>query len=46
MTYFLAVLELLKLGRLRLRQIGVYGEIELLAGRERKKKSDADGQSE
>ena len=37
-TYFLAVLELLKLGRLRIRQLGVYGEIELLAGRERKKK--------
>ena len=36
-TYFLAVLELLKLGRLRIRQLGVYGEIELLAGRERKK---------
>jgi len=45
-TYFLAVLELLKLGRLRLRQIGVYGEIELLAGRERPKKSDTDGQTE
>lgn len=32
-TYFLAVLELLKLGRLRIRQDSVYGHIELTAGR-------------
>ena len=37
-TYFLAVLELLKLGRMHVRQDEVYGGIELLSGRPRKKK--------
>ncbi len=32
-TYFLAVLELLKLGQMHARQDGVYGSIELVAGR-------------
>ena len=32
-TYFLAVLELLKLGQMHILQTGVYGEIELIAGR-------------
>ena len=32
-TFFLAVLELLKLGRMHAEQHGVYGEIELIAGR-------------
>ena len=32
-TYFLAVLELLKLGQMHLRQNGIYGEIELISGR-------------
>ena len=32
-TYFLALLELLKLGRMHLRQTEIYGEIELIAGK-------------
>ena len=32
-TYFLAVLELLRLGQLHIRQTSVYGEIELIRGR-------------
>jgi len=32
-TFFLAVLELLRLGRMHVRQEGVYGEIELISGR-------------
>ncbi len=32
-TYFLAVLELLKMGQMHARQNGIYGEIELLAGK-------------
>ena len=32
-TYFLAVLELLKLGQMHIRQKAVYGEIELIYGR-------------
>ena len=32
-TYFLAVLELLKLGQMHIRQDNVYGEIELIWGR-------------
>lgn len=32
-TYFLAVLELLKLGQMHIRQDAVYGEIELIYGR-------------
>ncbi len=32
-TYFLAVLELLKLGRIHLEQTGVYGEIQLISGK-------------
>ena len=38
-TYFLAVLELLKLGQMHVRQDEVYGGIELLSGRPRKKKA-------
>ena len=34
-TYFLAVLELLKLGQMHIQQQGIYGEIELIAGRPR-----------
>ena len=34
-TYFLAVLELLKLGQMHIRQDGVYGDIELISGRAR-----------
>ena len=34
-TYFLAVLELLKLGQIHLRQQSVYGEIELIYGKYR-----------
>ena len=37
-TYFLAVLELLKLGQMHAMQDRVYGGIELIAGRARKKK--------
>jgi len=32
-TYFLAILELLKLGQMHARQSDVYGSIELLPGR-------------
>ena len=32
-TYFLAVLELLKLGRMHIEQSRIYGEIELISGR-------------
>lgn len=32
-TFFLALLELLKLGRMHLRQTEIYGEIELIAGK-------------
>lgn len=32
-TYFLAVLELLKLGQMHILQTGTYGEIELISGR-------------
>ncbi len=32
-TFFLAMLELLKMGRMHIRQSGIYGEIELLEGR-------------
>ncbi len=32
-TYFLAVLELLKLGQIHIRQDGIYGGIELISGR-------------
>ena len=39
-TYFLAVLELLKLGQMHVRQDEVYGGIELLSGRPRKKKAE------
>lgn len=38
-TYFLAVLELLKLGRMHARQDEVYGGIELISGRVRKKQA-------
>ena len=38
-TYFLAVLELLKLGQMHARQDRVYGGIELIAGRARKMKT-------
>ena len=37
-TYFLAVLELLKLGRMHIRQSAVYGEIELYYGKYRPQK--------
>ena len=37
-TYFLAVLELLKLGRMHIRQSAVYGEIELYSGKYRPQK--------
>ena len=36
-TYFLAVLELLKLGQMHIRQTTVYGEIELIYGKYRQK---------
>ena len=39
-TYFLAVLELLKLGQMHIRQKAVYGEIELIYGRFRPKKEE------
>ena len=32
-TYFMAVLELLKLGQMHILQTGIYGEIELVSGR-------------
>ena len=38
-TYFLAVLELLKLGQMHVRQNEVYGGIELVSGRPKKKKT-------
>ena len=41
-TYFLAVLELLKLGQIHLRQQDTYGEIELMAGRGKPEESDGD----
>ena len=37
-TYFLAVLELLRLGRMHIRQDRVYGGIELISGKARKRK--------
>ena len=37
-TYFLAVLELLKLGQMHVRQDDVYGGIELIAGKAKRKK--------
>ena len=37
-TYFLAVLELLKLGRMHIRQEKTYGTIELLSGRAKRQK--------
>jgi len=37
-TYFLAVLELLKLGQMHIRQKSVYGEIELIFGKYKPKK--------
>ncbi len=39
-TYFLAVLELLKLGQMHIRQKEVYGEIELIYGRYRPEKEN------
>ena len=42
-TYFLAVLELLKLGRMHIRQNEVYGGIELLSGKARRTTSAAKG---
>ena len=41
-TYFLAVLELLKLGQMHARQDDVYGGIELIAGKARIKKKPKD----
>ncbi|MBO4470232.1 MAG: segregation/condensation protein A [Clostridia bacterium] len=41
-TYFLAVLELLKLGQMHVRQDSVYGGIELIAGKARQKKTQKD----
>ena len=41
-TYFLAVLELLKLGQMHVRQDSVYGGIELIAGKARQKKTPKD----
>ena len=41
-TYFLALLELLKLGQMHVRQDDVYGGIELLSGRARVKKKQPD----
>ena len=38
-TYFLAVLELLRLGRMHARQETVYGGIELVSGKTRKKRN-------
>ena len=37
-TYFLAVLELLKLGQMHIRQKSIYGEIELIYGKYKPKK--------
>ena len=39
-TYFLAVLELLKLGQMHIRQKSVYGDIELIYGRYKPKKDE------
>ena len=36
-TYFLALLELLRLGQMHIRQDSVYGEIELIYGKYRQK---------
>ena len=41
-TYFLAVLELLKVGQMHVRQDDVYGRIELIAGRAKTKKKPRD----
>ena len=41
-TYFLAVLELLKLGQMHVKQDAVYGGIELIAGKARQKKTPKD----
>ena len=41
-TYFLAVLELLKLGQMHVKQDAVYGGIELIAGKARPKKTPKD----
>ena len=41
-TYFLAVLELLKLGQMHVRQDQVYGCIELISGKAKKKKPAMD----
>ena len=41
-TYFLAVLELLKLGQMHVKQDTVYGGIELLAGKAKQKKEPKD----
>ena len=41
-TYFLAVLELLKLGQMHVKQDTVYGGIELLAGKAKHKKEPKD----
>ena len=41
-TYFLAVLELLKLGQMHAEQNEVYGGIELIAGRAKAKRKQAD----
>ena len=41
-TYFLAVLELLKLGQMHARQDAVYGGILLIAGKAKKKRTPED----
>ena len=41
-TYFLAVLELLKLGHMHVRQDTVYGGIELIAGKAKAKRPPKD----
>ena len=41
-TFFLAVLELLKLGQMHVQQDVVYGEIELIAGKARAKRKQTD----
>ena len=41
-TYFLAVLELLKIGRMHVIQDDVYGDIRLIAGRARARKNQKD----
>ena len=41
-TYFLAVLELLKLGQMHARQSSVYGGIELIAGKARTARKQKD----